>query len=764
VLIRHIPVGDPCENCGQPANKHRADHVPVGNPCKRCGLAAARHRIEHKPQGDPCETCGMPAYQHRFRPNRYQDSKQNRIYVGIDGEGQGREEHKYVLLAASVESGKQEWWVHNENGLSTVQCLEFLLNLPQRNMSMFAYAFNYDLTMILRDIPDKVLYELFRPALRNAIKGDVKAKGPQPVIWNGYKLNLQGTKFTAAQGKRHIVIWDVFKFFQSKFVGALKDWKVGNLRMLQKMSHMKDKRSDFDKESIDDVLEYCLSECRCMAELARKLIEAHNKVDLKLTKFYGAGSSAALMLNKMNIKPQLKKQPKEMDAAVASAFFGGRFENSVIGKVTGRVYNYDISSAYPYQLCFLPCLLHGTWEHSTKRNEIESARTALVRYGLRANPRINDWAPFPFRTEGGSICFPTVSGGGWVWKEEFLAGERLCPKNVKFVEAWVYHSDCDCKPFEQIPMYYNERCRIGKEGPGIVLKLGSNSCYGKLAQSIGNPEFNSWIWAGLITSGCRAQLLDVINLHSDRKNLLMVATDGVYTRERFATTAYDARYPLTGKEKTLANPRDTGTALTGKPLGGWEEKVIEQGVFVARPGIYFPLNPTVEQLKDIRGRGVGKGVVLENWQRIIASWQRYGLSQSADIANVSRFCGAKSSIHRSGKEGAYIYTRANGKCVHGFRNAKGCDRGCIEHDIPSYGQWITRSVNMSFDPLPKREGVNRDGITLKLRQLDTVTMSMPYSKAVKSQEAEMIKQAYLEVMEQPDVDLSTYELDDDNSA
>jgi hypothetical protein len=53
------------------------------------------------------------------------------------------------------------------------------------------------------------------------------------------------------------------------------------------------------------------------------------------------------------------------------------------------------------------------------------------------------------------------------------------------VEAWIYETECDCQPFARMPEFCRERVKIGKEGAGIVLKLGSNSVYGKLAQSVG---------------------------------------------------------------------------------------------------------------------------------------------------------------------------------------------------------------------------------------------------------------------------------------
>jgi hypothetical protein len=728
-----------------------ADHVPIGNPCARCKRDAFIHRVHHKPMGNPCKVCGLPERNHRVRDHSERDAKRARdiTYIGIDGEGQGRQHHKYVFLAASDESGERTWYVENEDGLTTEQCLDFLVNLPTRRTKAFCYAFNYDLTKILTDVDDKTLYLLFRPELR-ARGGEKAVMGPKPVRWGHYTLNLQGTKFTVRRGDRKRVLWDIWKFYQGRFVDAIKEWKVGDKETVDFIAYMKDHRSEFDQLPHEKVREYCFLECKYMAALAHKLVDAHEKVGLKLQGFYGAGSSASAMLKVMGIREQIVQAPPEMREAVASAFFGGRFENSAIGTIEGAVYNYDISSAYPYQLYFLPCLVHLRWEHTTRRKNIETARTALVHYRLKANASVirkfGSWGPFPYRIgswsakQKGSICFPIESGGGWVWRDEYLAGESLYP-HVQFVEAWIAHSDCECRPFARIPEFYRERVRIGKEGPGIVLKLGTNSCYGKLAQSVGNALFNSWVWAGLITSGTRAQILKVFAYHRDWSNLLMIATDGVFTRERLATGEEGANAVYSGD----MIPKDTGTWETKKPLGGWEEKVAKQGIFMARPGVYFPLNPTKEDLKSVRARGVGKAIVLENWAKIVEGWNRHGIKESVKIAQVSRFCGAKSSLHRTkGPDGKFIYKRAFG------------EGSTPQHQMPSYGEWVTRPVEMSFDPMPKREGINKDGVTLALRRMPLDEMSMPYRKALVSKEAADMLRAALELEEQPDGDLSDY--------
>lgn len=726
----------------------RPEHAPNGDPCEACGIAASKHRkrdrdrkeynkqynkqYNKKYQKTPKYRESQNTYRRRTRAKRISSG-----YIGIDGEGQGRLPHQYVMLAASDESGSYSSVVEAAPGdrLTTKQCLDFILALPVKRYRIFSYSFNYDLTKLLQDLDNKSLYFLFRPELRQRHPSKAML-GPKPVYWGDYGLNLQGTKFTVQKGKKRVVIWDIFKFYQSKFVNALKDWKVGSDEMRAKMSLMKDKRSEFDKEDPDAVRAYCLEECKCIAELAHKLVDSHTTAGLKLTKFYGAGSSGAAMLTTMGIRDKMKPAPDEMRDAVAAAFFGGRFENAYIGGFSEKLWSYDISSAYPYQTTFLPCLEHGTWSYSENENEVTIARLSLVQYRLLPNPRIRDWAPFPFREKDGSISFPATSGGGWVWSDEYKAGKRLYPNNVQFRRAWIYQSDCQCSPFEAIPKYYRHRLRIGKEGPGIVIKLAVNSCYGKLAQSVGNAIFNSWIWAGIITSGCRAQILELLGLHRKRSNMLMVATDGVVSRERLKTPA----------------PRDTGTNeaeddkgnITRKPLGGWEEKPMPNGIFMARPGIYFPLAPTDEQIKDIRGRGIGKGVVLDNWARIMKAWEEGGETAIVKVANVQRFCGAKTSISRSVVKGSnpfrWQYNRANAQ----------------DGKLPCYGDWVHREVNMSFNPMPKRLRVMPDGKRLQLRDFPLTQESVPYQKALMSKEALVLEAAKEIMMEQPDFDFSDW--------
>ena len=606
---------------------------------------ALSFKLEHtfKPLAlDPtlCFQCGNERDQHRqarvrldsrkrgYR-ERHHTPRTDRI-IGIDGEGKGRRPHRYTYLAAGDESGVT-WETRAAPGerISSEQALEFLVSLPDRALCV-SFAFFYDITKILTDLPDEAIWYLLHEDKRAAlVDGRIVYRAVQ---WRGFRLNMMNRRFTVQSGKKSITIWDVFAFFQGKFTTALKDWEVGSKEVRADIERMKDQRATFEEIDDTQIEEYCKSECKNLAHLTRKLIDAHLAVGLKLTNYYGAGSTAKAILKIVKAKDFLAQPSDAMRDAVARSFFGGRFENSHHGPIDGPVYNGDISSAYPYQITQLPCLSCGDWEHVDRPSDTQltKSRLALIHWRIPRNsvdPH-RAFGPWPVRATSGTIAFPLSGEGGWVWKEEYQAGLKIAPQAIAR-EAWLYHTDCGCQPFKSVPDYYRERVRIGKDARGIVLKLGPNAIYGSLAQSKGlTPPFQCWIWAANITSGCRAQLIDAMCSVENSWNILMLATDGIYSK-----------IPL-----TFEKPVDTGTKGLVKPdgspageLGSWETKEVPSGVFCARPGIYFPLNPTVEQLKEVRARGIGKKALYEKWPLVVRAWSAH--AKSCKLVGLQRFVG-----------------------------------------------------------------------------------------------------------------------------
>src|SRR5207247_485562 len=189
--------------------------------------------------------------------------------------------HRYIMLCAADEHG-HEYTVENEKGLHTAECLEFLSSIPRKNYSkFFTYSFGYDLTKILEDVEDRLLYRLVRPELRRAIHGTRKLL--VPIYWPTkapqYSLNWMNGRFSLRKLKRVItvadpqtggprlkyewgptlIIHDVWRFFQGKFTVALEDWKVpdGDPKerkvILDRMREMKDKRANFDQLTREEI-------------------------------------------------------------------------------------------------------------------------------------------------------------------------------------------------------------------------------------------------------------------------------------------------------------------------------------------------------------------------------------------------------------------------------------------------------------------------------------------------------------------------------
>jgi hypothetical protein len=284
------------------------------------------------------------------------------------------------------------------------------------------------------------------------------------------------------------------------------------------------------------------------------------------------------------------------------AYTGGRFEVPEIGYV-GELHGYDINSAYPHITRDLPCLAHGAF-----RRVREYVPGAIGVY-LAGSRTTGKFAPFAFRTKektpdglAQTAIYYAHGGKRWVWQDELaIARKHFGADAIPVYDGYVWEpscadNDCDGKPFANIPELYELRKEYVAQGNGIekVIKLILNSLYGKTAQSVGWSERNGmpqppasqcFIWAGLITSGCRAMILDGI-MQPDA-DVVSIATDGILSRTRIA--ALDANAP---REKIL---------------GKWDYGAVTDG-YLFQSGVYTYLKPDPEGKEQTRDGRPGKRV------------------------------------------------------------------------------------------------------------------------------------------------------------
>lgn len=472
-------------------------------------------------------------------------------FIAIDGESYSEEgEHNYALLASSTDE-----YIYNRKGLSTSRCLEFLLSLPTKPVKV-AFGLNYDVNMILRDVPVVDLVKLWKEG---------------QCTYNGYTLEWIPSKmFLVRTGKRRFRCYDVFGFFQSSFVNALDKWELGSPEMI---ARMKAERSNFHHGMKDEVIRYCLEECHSLVELCGLLDQALNSVSLKVSSWIGAGAVASSLLKAQGVDHHhvLEKQfPGEVQEAILGSYFGGRVEVFQQGHFP-HVHNYDLISAYPSVATTLPSLKDGQWLKSQRYISESDFAIWFVSWKCKSNSVLT---PFPFRRKG-DIHFPS-KGSGYYHAAEVKAALSLPDCGITIEHGYIFIPGCDELPFDFIPQVYEERRKLKVKGHAgeKVLKLGLNSVYGKLAQGTGyrgkTPPYQSFFWAGMITAGTRAKVLQLSIPYRD--SLVMIATDGMFFN-------------------------DTTKLVENSQLGGLDYSFLTD-VFIAQPGIY--------QATDSSGKTFGK--------------------------------------------------------------------------------------------------------------------------------------------------------------
>lgn len=559
-------------------------------------------------------------------------------FAGADGEGGGENGtvhpgyHAYFLLSAGRTSIRP---LPGNVRVTTMQALEYLSQLPT-DRTYVGYFFDYDVTKILEDLPLHKLERLMKRELRARKDGF----GIFPVDFGPYEVDyIPRKEFKVRKGTGPwVIINDVGPFFQCKFVEALEQWGIGTEDERERIRIGKDMRGNFQVKDIDEIAEYNALEIVLLEQLMEAFRTACTAVGLAPMKWQGPGQLAKALMKKHGVLRSrdvpLLNNPEFSELLVfgKNSYYGGRPELMGIGPVNRCVWQWDINSAYPWAMLSVPCLMHGGWEKEVYVGGMDAQRidadSAIVfgtfeRKKVSGNRHQPMWNGLPFRKADGTICYPGT-GTGWYWKHEIEASihQRFTAR-----EAWVYRRQCDCMPLSFVRDVYQQRLDMGKNGPGMVLKLALNSLYGICVQSIGKPEYANSVWGSYITSMCRTKVQAFI--HSSPacaagtcgRDVLMIATDSV---------------------ATITERTDL---VDSKELGGWSREEHPRGMFLIQPGLYFGSSG-----KHAKTRGVPLAVVEEKEHEFRMAFDRMVVSKRLEDGDVrvpqTMFVGIRYALHR----------------------------------------------------------------------------------------------------------------------
>jgi DNA polymerase type B, organellar and viral len=440
--------------------------------------------------------------------------------------------------------------IYNENGLSSEECLNFLTRRYPASYIRIFYGFGYDVNMILKDLPPEYWDHISRG-----------------IRWLGHRIQYLPGKMLRVDGYTY---YDILPFFARGLVAALKDVLHETDPVIEKGKSL---RADlFESLSPDEIREYNMHELIMTEKLAEHLREALNNIELPLGAWYGPGAIAKKMFQVHAIEKQIGDEaPPDCYFALENAYYGGRFENQILGKVP-EVWEYDIHSAYPSVIAGLPYFRN--FRHVGKYQPDSKFSLWKVRWDLRNSKTNRLLQPLPFRSRDGRLSFPLV-GEGWYWQPELAASLRIYGQDYfQITEGWI--AETEGTPFDWVEKLYYQRMELKDAGDAseYAIKVGINSLYGKTAQRVGSTPYFNVGWAGYITSATRAKLLEAYSL--DPEGCIGFATDAIYSRRQLRGIQISER------------------------LGDWEEKHYPNGGIFILPGLYI-LSDGKVQKNRIRG-------------------------------------------------------------------------------------------------------------------------------------------------------------------
>jgi hypothetical protein len=488
-------------------------------------------------------------------PNRERD------FIAWDGEGP--KDAGYALFGNS----KGDEICHPF--LGTGECLALLMSASEKYPETIhiGYGFNYDVSMILKDLPWRAFAML---------------KEFNRTQWKGYRIEYVPRKwFTVSKDGLRIQIYDICSFFASAYVAALVAFGIGTDEEIALLTSEKARRAEFLFAEIEEIASYMRLELKLMPALAGQLREAFLGAGFDVRSWHGPGALARMALRRHGVKECMASSPGAVKVAAMHAFAGGRFEEPRGGHIRSPVYNKDKRSAYPSYARDLPNLARGTWRHG---KEYEPGKFGMYRIKYKTAYDPLRLYPLFRRMPGGEVCWPHEVEGWYHAPEARLVTND---PDAVFLESVIFdENDENDRPFMWIEEYFDHRQRLKKLGSKaeFSFKLIINSVYGQLAQRTGwdkrnmkPPAFHQLEWAGYITSACRAEMYRLATACGS--NLISVDTDGVYSM---------APIPVEDSPG----------------LGGWEGEEFSEGIFW-QSGIYN-LKRGDEWAKG-KTRGIPKG-------------------------------------------------------------------------------------------------------------------------------------------------------------
>ncbi len=271
---------------------------------------------------------------------------------------------------------------------------------------------------------------------------------------------------------------------------------------------------------------------------AQRLVDGLLKFDVPFTDLKGPGSIFQAMLSESGVRFGLSTAPPEATALALDCYHTNWLEAFVLGRFN-EAYDYDISSAYPYQVSQLVSCAstYGSWVHTKER--IADAAYGFLRAKVHLPSEVL-LSPLMFRSwctwNGYRQTRQTNGWGDWTGailaEEEAFIREKGLGK-VDILDGWWFVPNAVLHPF-RAPMLklFNLRDRAGADRAASTLfKVIAATAQGKFISAyydrgvVRGGALYEPILASSIVGRTRLAVADFCLPHA--QDVIRVAIDGV---------------------------------------------------------------------------------------------------------------------------------------------------------------------------------------------------------------------------------------------
>lgn len=269
--------------------------------------------------------------------------------------------------------------------------------------------------------------------------------------------------------------------------------------------------------------------------------------NINFSEFHSIGKRIEILYKKLKLNeifPRIINQDKSM-------FYGGRMELAYQGKYKGKLYDYDLNSAYGSAMMQLK-----GYKEIRKVYRYIPGKQGVYYVSWKLFTRFHKFVPFLQRVNG--ILYPVQQGTGFITSYELEIYTQMYGwKGIKIHYGLIAGKEFDTNILKRIIVFvYQERKRnIMLER---VLKKFIVVMYGKFAQS--SYKYKNYFVASLITGRVRSELIKIICNRKYEKSIIQVMIDGFTSTKR------------------------VNVDISNK-IGNWKVRVFEQGIFI-KEGIY----------------------------------------------------------------------------------------------------------------------------------------------------------------------------------